>query len=135
MGAARRAVFGGVAWQSRQSLEAIALRCQFHLQPRAKVPFDGGNAQSYVPKEEMKKEVSAKIRSIFIAPDLVTAQEQLRLAVKEYERTAPKLSLWLEKAIPEGLSVFALPESQRRFLRTSNGLGRAIALGRLSWSG
>jgi len=55
MGAARRAVFGGVAWQ----------RCQFHLQQ---------NAQSYVPKEEMKKKVAVKIRSIFTALDLTTAQ-------------------------------------------------------------
>lgn len=103
--AARRAVFGGVAWQ----------RCQFHLQQ---------NAQSYVPKEGMKREVAAKIRSIFTAPDLGIAQEQLRLAVKEYETTAPKLSCWLEQAIPEGLTVFTLPEHQRRLLRTSNGLER-----------
>ncbi|MBC8143859.1 MAG: IS256 family transposase [Armatimonadetes bacterium] len=105
VGAARRAVFGGVTWQ----------RCQFHLQQ---------NAQAYVPKEEMKNEVAAKIRSIFTAPNLVIAQEQLRIAVKEYGEAAPKLSLWLERSIPEGLSVFSLPESQRRFLRTSNGLER-----------
>lgn len=105
MKAARRAVFGGVAWQ----------RCQFHLQQ---------NAQSYVPKEEMKKEVAARIRAIFTAADLVTAQGLLKIAVKEYEKTAPRLSQWLEEAIPEGLTVFTLPESQRRFLRTSNGLER-----------
>lgn len=105
MKAARRAVFGGVAWQ----------RCQFHLQQ---------NAQAYVPKEEMKKEVASRIRSIFTTSDLVTAQELLKVAVKDYEITAPKLSLWLESAIPEGLTVFSLPESQRRFLRTSNGLER-----------
>ena len=105
MGAARRAVFGGVAWQ----------RCQFHLQQ---------NAQAYVPKEGMKKEVASRIRSIFTASDLVVAQELVKVAVKEYEKTAPKLSLWLEKAIPEGLTVFMLPEQQRRYLRTSNGLER-----------
>lgn len=105
MKAARRAVFGGVAWQ----------RCQFHLQQ---------NAQSYVPKEEMKKEVAARIRAIFTAADLVTAQGLLKIAVKEYERTASRLSQWLEVAIPEGLTVLTLPESQRRFLRTSNGLER-----------
>lgn len=105
MGAARRAVFGGVLWQ----------RCQFHLQQ---------NAQAYVPKEEMKKEVASKIRAIFTAPDLPSAQALLRTAVKEYEKTVPKLSRWLEDAIPEGLSVFAFPEPQRRHLRTSNGLER-----------
>ena len=105
MGAARRAVFGGVAWQ----------RCQFHLQQ---------NAQAYVPKEEMKKEVAAKIRSIFSASNLATAQELLKMAVQEYEITAPKLARWMEQAIPEGLSIFSFPEPQRRFLRTSNGLER-----------
>jgi len=105
MKAARRAVFGGIAWQ----------RCQFHLQQ---------NAQSYVPKEEMKREVAARIRSIFAATDLVAAQGLLGTAVKEYEKSAPKLSCWLEQAIPEGLAVFSLPEQQRRFLRTSNGLER-----------
>jgi len=105
MGAARRAVFGGVAWQ----------RCQFHLQQ---------NAQAYVPKEEMKQEVAFRIRSIFTAPNLSSAQELLKTAVKEYEKTAPKLSTWLESAIPEGLTVFSLPERHRRLLRTSNGLER-----------
>ena len=102
MGAARRAVFGGVAWQ----------RCQFHLQQ---------NAQAYVPKEEMKKVVVARIRTIFNAPDLMTAQGLLRAAVKEFETIAPRLSRWMEEAILEGLTVFTLPEQQRRFLRTSNG--------------
>ena len=105
LGAARRAVFGGVLWQ----------RCQFHLQQ---------NAQAYVPKEEMKKEVASRIRCIFTASDLATAQEFLKVTVKEYEKTAPKLSAWLETAIPEGLSVFTMPEQQRRYLRTSNGLER-----------
>ena len=72
----------------------------------------------------MKKEVGAKIRAIFTAPDLVTAQEQLRLAIKGYKETAPKLSYWLQQAIPEGWTVFSLPEQQRRLLRTSNGLER-----------
>jgi transposase-like protein len=105
MGAARRAVFGGVAWQ----------RCQFHLQQ---------NAQAYVPKEEMKAEVASQIRSIFTAPNLSSAQELLKTVVKEYEKTAPKLSVWLESAIPEGLTVFSLPECLRRMLRTSNSLER-----------
>lgn len=103
--AARRAVFGGVEWQ----------RCQFHLQQ---------NAQAYVPKEEMKKEVAARIRTIFNAATLQAAQSLLREAVKEYSTKAPKLSAWLEEAIPEGLTVFTLPECQRRFLRTTNGLER-----------
>lgn len=103
--AARRAVFGGVSWQ----------RCQFHLQQ---------NAQAHVPKEGMKAEVAAALRAIFNAPDLVSAQTLLQAAVAKYRTTAPKLAEWMEEAVPEGLSVFALPEPQRRFLRTSNGLER-----------
>lgn len=105
LGAARRAVFGGVAWQ----------RCQFHLQH---------NAQAYVPKEEMKKEVASKIRAIFAAADLSSAQALLKTCVLEYHKSAPKLSVWMESAILEGLTVFSFPENVRRLLRTSNGLER-----------
>jgi putative transposase len=43
---------------------------------------------------------------------------------KDYEKSAPALSKWLEYAIPEGLTVFAFPSAVRRRLRTSNGLER-----------
>lgn len=75
----------------------------------------------------MKKEVAARIRAVFNAADLATAQSLLREAVKEYSTTAPKLSVWMEEAIPEGLTVFTRPECQRRFLRTSNGIVCACA--------
>ena len=103
--AARRAVFGGVSWQ----------RCQFHLQQ---------NAQAHVPKDSMKAEVAAVIRAMFNAPDLASAQTLLQAAVIKYQTCAPRLSAWMEEAIPEGLAVFSLPEPYRRFLRTSNGLER-----------
>lgn len=103
--AARRAVFGGVLWQ----------RCQFHLQQ---------NAQAHVPKDSLKAEVAATIRAIFNAPDLASARTLLQAAVVRYKTNAPKLAAWMEEALPEGLSVFGLPEPQRRFLRTSNGLER-----------
>jgi len=74
----------------------------------------------------MKKEVAARIRAIFNASNLQTTRELLRDAVKEYTATAPKLAAWLEEAIPEGLTVFTLPECQRRFLRTSAADIRAI---------
>ena len=54
----------------------------------------------------MKKEVASKIRSIFTASDFTSAQELLKVAVREYEKTAPKMARWMEQAIPEGLSVF-----------------------------
>jgi putative transposase len=86
-------------------------RCQFHLQK---------NAQSYVPKEAMKKEVAADIRNIFNSPDLAHAQLLLDEVVEKYAKTAAQLSTWMENNIPEGFTVFSLPENVRKRLRTSN---------------
>jgi transposase-like protein len=105
LGAARRAVFGAVPWQ----------RCQFHLQQ---------NAQAYVPRQEMKAEVAADIRSVFNAPSRADADAQLRKIKEKYAKSASRLSEWLEHNIPEGLAVFALPEAHRRLLRTTNSLER-----------
>lgn len=99
--AALRAVFPSVPWQ----------RCQFHLQQ---------NAQAYVPKQSMKKEVAEDIRNIFNAPNREEADRQLKLAFTKYEKTAPKLVEWMEHAIPEGLTVFGFKNCHRRRLRTSN---------------
>jgi transposase-like protein len=103
--AARHAVFGGVPWQ----------RCQFHLQQ---------NAQAYVPRKEMQAEVAAGIRTIFNAPDRATADQYLARMVQKYAKTASKLADWLEKNIPEGLTVFAFPAEHQRRLRTTNGVER-----------
>jgi transposase-like protein len=103
--AAREARFAGVAWQ----------RCQFHLQQ---------NAGHYVPRIGMRAEVAADLRAIFDAPDRVEAERRLHLAVAKYEKSAPKLSSWMQANVPEGLTVFAFPEGHRRRLRTSNLLER-----------
>jgi putative transposase len=103
--AARRAVFGGVPWQ----------RCQFHLQQ---------NAQAYVPRVELKKEVAAAIRAIFTAPSLHEAKRLLGETVERYRSVAPKLATWMEETLPEGLMVFAFPQAHWRLLRTTNGLER-----------
>jgi len=105
LAAARRASFAGIPWQ----------RCQFHLQQ---------NAMQYVPKMELRKEVAADLRSVFNATDRPEAERLLDLAVKKYESTAPRLSQWIEQAVPEGLTVLALPAAYRRRLRTSNVLER-----------
>jgi transposase-like protein len=99
--AALRTVFPSILWQ----------RCQFHLQQ---------NAQSYVPKESMKKEVAQDIRYIFNAPNQEEAERFLKIAITKYEKIAPRLSQWMEANIPEGLGVFQLKQSHRRRLRTSN---------------
>ena len=103
--AARIAVFGGVPWQ----------RCQFHLQQ---------NAGAHVPSQEMRGEVAADLRTIFNAPDRHTAEAYLAKIVQKYAKTVPTLADWLEKNIPEGLTVFSFPASHRRRLRTTNGLER-----------
>jgi len=103
--AARQAIFPAVPWQ----------RCQFHLQQ---------NAQGYIPKRSMKKEVASKIRAIFTAPDNQEASRLLDIFLTEYEKTAPELVAWAEKALPEGLTVFSMPEGHWKRLRTDNMLER-----------
>nr|NJM01655.1 IS256 family transposase [Desulfobacula sp.] len=99
--AARESVFPSVPWQ----------RCQTHLQQ---------NAAPYVPKLSMRKEVANDIRSIFNSPNLTEAERMLEMAVERYKATASRLSSWMEMNIPEGLTVFMLPESQRKKLRSTN---------------
>lgn len=99
--AARQAVFPSVPWQ----------RCQFHLQQ---------NAQSYVPKQSMKKAVANDIKSIFTAPNLNEAQRLLQLTVEKYKDRAPRLSEWMEENISEGFTIFSFPQEHWKKLRTSN---------------
>jgi putative transposase len=103
--AAREARLPGVPWQ----------RCQFHLQQ---------NAGHYVPRIDMRPKVASDLRAIFNSPDRTEAERHLQIAVKKYDKTAPKLAAWMSENVPEGLTIFALPEAHRRRLRTSNMLER-----------
>lgn len=100
-----RARFGGTLWQ----------RCQFHLQQ---------NANAYIPKRSMQAQVSADIGQIFRAKNRNEADKLLERAIAAYEKTAPGLAEWMEKNIPEGLSVLELPLKHRKRMRTTNGLER-----------
>ena len=102
---ARMAVFGGVPWQ----------RCQCHLQR---------NAQAYVPRRTMKREVAADIRAIFNAATQDGAETLLAQAVQKYSSMASELANWMEKNIPEGLTVFTFPSEHHRRIRTTNSLER-----------
>ena len=102
---ARMAVFGGVPWQ----------RCQFHLQR---------NAQAYVPRRTMKREVAADIRAIFNSANRHDAENLLAQAVEKYSPKASKLADWMENNIPEGLAIFAFPSTHHRRIRTTNSLER-----------
>jgi transposase-like protein len=99
--AALRATLNASPWQ----------RCQFHLQQ---------NAQAHVPNLAMRREVAADIRSVFDAPDRPKAEARLAEIADKYRKSAPKLAAWMEANLPEGLTVFLLPEHCRRRLRTSN---------------
>jgi transposase-like protein len=68
------------------------------------------------------REVAEDLRTIFNAPDRHTAEAYLDKIVQKYAQVSPTLADWLEKNIPEGLTVFSFPASQRRQLRTANGL-------------
>ncbi len=73
------------------------------------------NAMQYIPKVEMRKQVARDLRSVFNAKDLTDAMEKLQRFVELYNpfhepRAAPKIADWAETNIPEGLSVFQLPE-------------------------
>lgn len=105
LGAARRAVLGSVPWQ----------RCHFHLQQ---------NAGAYIPRQAMRMEVAADIRSMFNASDRKTAEETLQSAIQKYAVSAPRLSAWLEDNLAEGFTVFDFPLEHRRSIRTTNSLER-----------
>lgn len=101
LAAARKAVFSGVKWQ----------RCQLHLQQ---------NAQAQISKTSLKGQVASDIRAIFNAPSYEEAKRLLDMFVAKYAKEQPKLSAWAEENIPEGLTVFSLPEPMRKTLRTNN---------------
>jgi len=105
LGAARTAVFASVPWQ----------RCQFHLQQ---------NASAYAPRQDMKDQIARDIRAIYNAPDRAAADDLLRRTVERYQKIAPRLADWMASSIPQGLTVFALPQEHQRLLRTSNMLER-----------
>jgi putative transposase len=105
--AARRAVFGAAQWQ----------RCQFHL---------AQNAIHHAPSVAIRKCIGTELRAVWNAGSLAKAETALAELVSAYRDTAPKLAAWLEKAAPEGLAVFALPEHHRRRMRTSNPMERGV---------
>jgi len=105
--AARRAVLGGAIWQ----------RCQFHL---------AQNAIHHAPNAEVRKKIGSQLRTVWNADTADKAQAELDALVASYRDTAPKLAAWLQKNVPEGFAVFALPEDHRRKMRTSNPIERGI---------
>ena len=104
---ARKAVLGGAKWQRRQ----------FHL---------AHNAIHHAPNIAIRKRIGTELRAVWNANTLAAAETVLADLVSSYRETAPKLAGWLEKNIPEGLTVFSLPDHHRRRMRTSNPMERAV---------
>ena len=103
--AALKSVFNGVTWN----------RCHVHLQR---------NATAYVPKVHMRSAVARDIADILAAPNRDEARRLLDLAVEKYRAKAPRLASWMEDNIPQGFSVYMLPYTMRRCLRSTNMLER-----------
>ena len=97
--------FVGVPWQ----------RCQFHL---------AKNLLDHLPPNVSQEEASSDLRAVFNAPNRAESERLLGLTVEKYSGASRKLAEWLEKNVPEGLTVFDFPAEHRRRLRTNNGLER-----------
>ena len=119
--AARRATFPGAVWQ----------RCRSSGK-RSTGPFSdpphhlARNAIHHAPSAVTRKAIGRQLRAVWNATDRAAADAELARIVKAYANSAPKLAAWLERAIPEGLAVFSLPEPHWRRMRTANPIERAI---------
>ena len=100
-------MLGGATWR----------RCQFHL---------ARNAIHHAPSLAIRKRIGAELRVVWNAASLAKAETALAELVATYRDTAPKLAAWLEESVPEGLTVFTLPEHHHRRMRTSNPMERAV---------
>lgn len=103
--AARKTVFPSIKWQ----------RYQFHM---------AQNAQSYVPKEAMRKEIGESLSRIFKSSSRKEAEEEKQKCIEKYKKSAPEFVNWLEKNVEEGLTCFSFPKKHREKIRTSNFLER-----------
>ena len=96
--------FQGVIWQ----------RCQVHFVR---------NVLSKVPKKD-KGKILAHLREITGASNLESAQNRLRDAVEVLQASHPKAADLLDEHGEEMLAVYALPETHRKRMRTTNMLER-----------
>jgi len=99
-----RQYFQGATWQ----------RCQTHFMR---------NILDKTPKA-LQKEIHAKVRAIFEAPDAKTARMLLNQVLDEYRAKAAKAMDVLEEGFEDAIAVLELPERYRKRLRTTNSLER-----------
>ncbi len=98
---ARKAVFDEVPFQ----------RCQFHLQQEAK---------NLAPHPDLQEDIARELRTVFDAPDLQTAQSRLAEMVEMHYKSTPRLARWLEREVPDGLTVFSFPTDHQKHLKNTN---------------
>lgn len=96
--------FQGVAWQ----------RCQVHL---------ARNSLDACPKR-LRDGLKAKLCLLFTAPDLPTARTLLEAIISADAAQAPRAVACLENGFDDAMAVIDLPESYRRWLRSTNSLER-----------
>jgi len=78
------------------------------------------NAAAYVPRTGMREAVAADLRSIFNALNRKEADRLLAKTIEKYSEKADRPAVWPKENIPDGLTVFTLPEKHQRRLRTTN---------------
>ena len=74
----------------------------------------------------IRSTIGTELRAVWNAMDLTRASEELWFLVQQYEKSAPGLSQWLERNVPEGLAAFGLPGEYRVKMRTSNPIERTV---------
>jgi putative transposase len=92
--------FQGASWQ----------RCQTHFTK---------NILDACPKS-VQKDLHARLRLMFEAPDMNTARELLSGIINDFSGRAPNAIDRLEAGFEDAMAVMALPECLRKRLRTSN---------------
>jgi len=92
--------FTGCLWQ----------RCRVHFLR---------NLMGLVCRKERKRVVQA-LHFIWTADSLTAAQRRIKQVVTFYQERYPELATAIEEGTQETLAVFALPESQRKKLATTN---------------
>jgi len=106
-GGLKRAIqkqFHGTAWQ----------RCQTHFSK---------NLLDKVPKR-LRSEVKSSLADLYNAPDLKEAKSRKQRMIEKYQKQASKAMALLDDSFDEITAVYALPESYRKRLRTTNSIER-----------
>ena len=77
-----------------------------------------------MPRLDQRAEVARARRRIFHCPSRPAADLRLKEVVATYAKSAPKLAVWMEENLPQGLTVFVPPPAHQTRLRTANAVER-----------